>query len=50
LQVSGEAPTQGEPWVLVTILFDRPVDPSSAESRALFQSIRQAVHFSLDKP
>jgi hypothetical protein len=34
--------------VLVTILFDRPVDPASAEAQVLFASIRQVVQRSLE--
>jgi exosortase O len=34
-------------WVLVTVLFDRAVDPSTAETRALYTALRGAVHQSL---
>jgi exosortase O len=49
LQISGDQPSQGESWVLVTILFDRPVDPASAEAQALFASIRQTVQKTLEE-
>ena len=38
---------QPQPWVLVTVLFDNPVDPSGAEVQALFAALRQSVQSSL---
>jgi hypothetical protein len=40
------APDQ-QPWVLVTLLFDRPVDPQSEAAQALFRGVRLSVqrHF-----
>lgn len=38
---------QPQPWVLVTVLFDAPVDPSTAAAQSLFAALRQAVHASL---
>jgi len=34
---------QPQPWVLVTVLFDEPVDLSGDEARALFAALRQSV-------
>ncbi len=39
---------QPQPWVLVTILFDGPVDPAGAEAQELFSTLRLAVQHSLD--
>ena len=38
---------QPQPWVLVTVMFDHPVDPSSEEIQALFAELRQSVQSSL---
>jgi hypothetical protein len=38
---------QPESWVLVTILFDQPVDPSSGQVVALFNALRTAIQGSL---
>ena len=37
-----------ESWVLVTILFEGPVDPLSADSQALYLALRQSVGRSLE--
>jgi len=34
---------QPQPWVLVTVLFDDPVDPSGDEARALFAALGESV-------
>jgi exosortase O len=36
-----------QPWMLVTILFDRPIDPRSADAMALYQTLREVVHTNL---
>jgi hypothetical protein len=49
LQISGDESSHSEPWVLVTVLFDHPVDQANSEVQTLFASIRQAVQSSLEK-
>lgn len=39
---------QPQPWVLVTVLFDEPVDPEETDSSQLFAVLRQAVEHSLE--
>jgi exosortase O len=41
---------QPEPWVLATILFDGPTDPSSPAAQALFSALRQSVQTGLQRP
>ena len=38
---------QPQSWVLVTVLFDGPTDPSEANAQALFSALRQSVQRSL---
>lgn len=38
---------QPAPWVLVTVLFDQPVDFDTRDTRALFNTLRQTVQSSL---
>jgi len=40
---------QPQPWVLATILFDGTVDPSAADTQALFAALRQTIQESLNK-
>ena len=49
IRITGTESQGAEPWVLVTILFDRPVNPANADVQALFFMIRQAVQSSLEK-
>jgi exosortase O len=37
-----------QPWVLITVLFDGPYDPSDADLLALYPALRQAVARSLE--
>ena len=39
---------QPQPWVLVTVLFDNPVDPSETETLELLATLRQVVDRSLE--
>jgi hypothetical protein len=34
---------QPEPWVLVTVLFDKPVDPQTAQAQAIFGALHAVV-------
>jgi exosortase O len=40
---------QPEPWVLITVLFDHPLDPTSSAIRDLFTILRQSVQQNLDE-
>jgi hypothetical protein len=35
-------------WVLVTILFDAPVDPGSPQARAFFYALRDSVKVAME--
>lgn len=39
---------QPQPWILVTLLFDKVVDPAEMDSSELLAVLRQAVHRSLE--
>lgn len=39
---------EAQPWVLVTVLFDNPVDPAGADTSELLLILRQAVQGSLE--
>jgi hypothetical protein len=39
--------SQRQRWVLVTILFDRPVDPQSPEAQDLYQALRASIQQNL---
>jgi hypothetical protein len=38
---------QPQPWVLVTVLFDQPVDFDTSDTRELFNTLRETVQGSL---
>ena len=39
---------QRQRWVLVTVLFDNPIDPSGADAQALYTTLRSSLQRSLE--
>ena len=39
---------QRQPWILVTILYDEPVDPGATDAEALYQALHSVVQNGLD--